>query len=165
MLCNPRLGPDAKTFRDSQRQGVLTSHQAEKIVNIAGIRTGDNVLYTGAADSMIEDAVKTCGTRLIVDRLKPWPLRVRNSADVALCFLSQGGTRDTIQALRIIRHYLRPGGRLVMWTTPDNSQHTASFGDHLKVVTATAGFTSMIVGRLPGETGRKILVATGILIK
>jgi hypothetical protein len=162
MLCTHRLSPNARVLKDSPRQSVLTSHQAEAIVNIAGLSNGDRIFFAGAADMVIEEAVKQCGARLIAGKLKPWPLGGRHSADVALCFLGQGGTQDTPQVLRMIHHCLRPGGRVVIWTPPNNSPHPANFSDHFKTVTQNAGFTSMIVGQLPGEEGWGILVATGV---
>jgi hypothetical protein len=51
---------------------------------------------------------------------------------------------------------------VVIWATPDDNQHPAISSDHLKEMTAKAGFTSMIVGRLPDAGRREMLVATGV---
>jgi hypothetical protein len=162
MLDPQRLCPNPTVWDDSHLQPVLTRNQAEKIVNIAGIRSGDNVLVAGAVEKMIEDAVKGLGARFINGIRRHRPGMAPKRADVALCFYVDG-QREPIPSMRNLCRCLRPGGRVVVWAAPVNNQPPSILKKHLQEAAAASGFTSMIVGQLPGEKGRVMIVATGIL--
>jgi hypothetical protein len=165
MLNMQLLNPPTVSLDDLQQGTSLTPRQAETIINIAGISPGDRVLYSGIADRTVAATVTGLGARFIAGKMKPWPATQRNRADVALCFISQLGPRETARSLRIFRRNLRPGGRMVMWTAPDRCHCASSLRDHFLELAGSAGFTSMIVGQLPPEEGRGMVVATGILNK
>jgi hypothetical protein len=165
MFNMPLLCPQTIALDDSQPRIFPTLSQAETIINVAGISAGDSVFYSGIIDRTMEAAVTGRGACFVPDNMKPWSVTDRNRADAALCFLSQLGTQETIQSLRILRRNLRPGGRMVMWTAPDQCCCASSLRDHFLELARRAGFTSMIVGQLPPEAGRGMVVATGILNK
>lgn len=163
MLNTPLTNPQTISSTDTQRHFSTTHSQAEKIVNIAGIGNGDSVFYSGIPDRTIQAAVTGLGARFVGGRTKFWPVSARFSADVALWSVSDRGPLQMVQSLRIARRYLRPGGRIVAWVIPDGHHRASSLRDRFQDLAGSAGFTSVIVGRLPLEAGVEMVVATGIV--
>ena len=159
------VNPKTRSLTGPQQRFDMTRSQAEKIVNIAGIGTGDSVLYAGIADRAVETIVTGLGARFVTGKENPWPAIARSRADIALVSIPAGGARRTNVALHLIRCHLRPGGRMVMWMTLDQGHCISEIRDPFLKLANGVGFTSMIVGQLSGEQECKMVVATGILNK
>jgi hypothetical protein len=159
------LNPQTIELDGWQQRTSLTAGQAGKIVNIAGIDTGDTVFFAGMPDGTLEAAVMARAARFVSGERAPWSGRDHNGADVSLCHVSELRSPETARLLRIFRRCLRPGGRMVIWTPPDRTFCSSSLTDQFQELADNTGFTSVIVGRLPSERGRGEVVATGILNK
>jgi SAM-dependent methyltransferase len=163
MLNTLLLSPRTTVREDPQPVAGVSYATAEKIVNIAGIVAGDRVMFFGGPDRMIEAAVADTGARFIAGNgtKRIWPLSSQGRADVVLCAVSAFGRDEPSAALRVIRHLLRPGGRLVLWAGSTRDQRTSVVAERLRQSISPAGFTSVIVGRIALDSGDMVL-GTGI---
>ena len=165
MLNTAAIGLYTAGFGGARRQYPLTRSQALRIVNIADIRSGGRVWYSGPPDRTMEAAVNGLGACIINGHPTAAPLTGIIAADVALGCLSAWQDGDAVQLLQAFRRCLRPGGRMAVWAVPDAHRSPSNLADRLPYLAGSAGFTSVIVGRLPPDRGRRIIVATGIINK
>ena len=165
MLNTEAIGLYTAGIGGARRQFPLTRSQALRLVNIADIRSGGRVWYEGRPDRTLEAAVYGLGARFIDG--KPGPRLPTGSvaADVALGCLSGWRGRDAVQLLQAFRRCLRPGGRMAVWAIPDAHRRASGLTGRLPDLAGGAGFTSVIVGRLPADRGQTMIVATGIINK
>jgi hypothetical protein len=152
----------ARPMSDAQSLPCRSPACAERIVRIAGIGAGVRVLYPGGPDTVMDAAVANAGARLMTgEDLGRTRFRMdRARADIVLCALAAPRLWEPVEHLRIIRRYLRPGGRLVVWTTPDPDRAATIIAVRLQRLIRAAEFTSIIVGRMPSDAG-DLVVATG----
>jgi hypothetical protein len=139
---------------------------AETIINISGLASGDRVLCGGDMGSAIETAAIATGARLLTAPASGETGRGRwlphARADVAL-FAVNNPWRGVWAEARFIHSYLRPGGRLVMWTAVDRKLDASIARGCFQRFVGRPMFTSAIVGQLPTGCG-VIVAATGIFV-
>jgi hypothetical protein len=157
------INPQKIVPNNAQRRFQLTPGLAQKIVKIAGIGAGDRVFYSGIADQTLEAMVMGTGARFVTGKAKPRPGRDRTRADIALGCIPRSVDQKIIAGLHLVRRRLRYGGRVVMWAALDHCHSVSTVRDRFLKLAGDTGFTSLIVGRLPGQKESKIVVATGIL--
>ena len=126
---------------------------AETMVNIAGIAPGDRVLLMGDAETLMATAIAAAGGEI---------LRKPSTVCDVILWASPSTGLDALLPNPFPRHWLRAGGRLVVWC---DTAGPASAGvqdpQRLRRALHASRFTSIIIGRLPAETGG-VVVATGI---
>ena len=120
VLCHERT-PAA----DLRHPPAVSRTFAERLVNIAGLCTGDRVLFLGDTGAAVKAAVSDAGARILSaadtfngSRWKEF--RIRQHFQVDTVVGAAEFYRQTLPAewLSTIRRHLRPGGRLVMWVNP-----------------------------------------------
>ena len=148
---------------------VASGTFADRMVGLAGLGYGDTVVCMGTPGIAVEAAVCDAGAHILsitaAARAGEWkPLRfVKHArADVALWAADALRQLALAESLAALRQRLRPGGRLVLWATPDRCRQGPGVSQRLHRLVDAAGFTSVIAGRLPSEKG-DVVVVTGIL--
>jgi hypothetical protein len=68
-----------------------------------------------------------------------------------------------IDIFHLLDGYLRPGGRLVVWTIPTHPGDTCTAKHRLAEFVGPPAFISAIVGQLPTDEGDAV-IATGIFV-
>jgi hypothetical protein len=150
---------------------VLTSDFYERIVRIAGIGSKDTIGYWGGGNAAIESLLGTMGVRnqiapicLDKNQLRKRQCNSANRADTILWDADGASWKNRFQTLSNLGRCLRPGGRVVLWRSSCDLRHGQSCPEAIERLLASAGFVSIIVGRLPGSA-MDALVATGVLVK
>jgi hypothetical protein len=142
-----------------------------RILNIAGIGAGDTVACLDGERAFVEKALSARGASIRAvsadfDAGREPKLRRKNDACIdAILWALDGFPRDNpVRTLANLRHSLQPGGRLVLWITSDNFHNRQVDPKRIDSLLVSAGFVSVIVGRLP-LNGQDAVVATGVLGK
>lgn len=150
---------------------VLTSEFYERIVRIAGIGSKDTIGYWGGGNAVIERLLSVIGVRnqiapicLEKNQLRKKQCNSANRADTILWDANGAFWKNRSQTLANLGRCLRPGGRLVLWRSSCDLHHRQPCQEAIERLLASAGFVSIIVGRLPGR-GMDAVVGTGILVK
>ncbi len=162
--CDPRPAP-----HELGLPAIGANDFISRIASIAGVGLGDEVMCAGAVGTAIESAVSARGAHLLpaatavaTAKGRPWPLRDHPRADVLLWAVSKAHPAALVETLGTLRNGLRTGGRLVLWMPLDGCCFETAGVEAMQRSFASAGFASVIVGRLASPSG-DILVATGIL--
>ena len=150
---------------------VLTGEFFDRIINIAGIGAGDTVVYLGGKNDFIETLLCSRGIRIQMAPTSPANNRLRKPqhhpaarADAILWYAEGFTWSNPSQTLAYLRQCLKPGGRLVLCRSSCNCRSRQARQQAMERLLATAGFVSVIVGRLPGHA-QDAAVATGVLGK
>ena len=148
---------------------MVANDFSNRIVNIAGIGPGDRVISIGVPGAAIETAVSargalltTAATAAATDRRRLWQSRAHPRADALLWAVNPDHQATLVNTLATLRHDLRTGGRLVLWMSLGGCDPATAGMQTIQRSIASAGFASVIVGRLAADAG-DVLVATGIL--
>jgi hypothetical protein len=136
---------------------------AEKLVNIAGLDNGKRVLCMGDIGPAVEAAVAGKGA-CIVNYLDGFGWRHHNRCDAIFWSTIISDDRLPTGSLNNAIYYLRFCGRLVMWGVLNHLGDFPWVSTRLQRFIQSAGFTSIIVGRIPMNI-EVIVVATGIFKK
>jgi hypothetical protein len=160
--CAPHVLEDAE---------VLTGEFYERIVRIAGIGSKDTIGYWGGGNAVMDRLLSVIGVRnqiapicLEKNQLRKKQCHSASRADTILWDANDASWKNRSQILANLGRCLRPGGRLVLWRSFYDPRHRQSCPEAIEMLLASAGFVSIIVGRLPGR-GMDAVVATGILVK
>lgn len=128
----------------------------ETIVNIAGVVPGDRVLLTGHTGGAIAATIAAAGGVVVEAAAFNWRQKPPKRFNVVLLTQTSPGL-----TLPLLRHWLQPGGRLVTWQFIGRGKDTEASRRRLRENLHAAMLTSIIIGRLPAESGEAI-VATGV---
>ena len=162
--CDPRPAP-----HELGHPAIVANDLISRIVGIAGVGPGDEVMVLGAVDTAIDSAVSARGAHLLPAATAaataeghPWPLRGQPRADALLWAVNKDHPAALVETLATLRDVLRTGGRRVLWMPLDGCCFETAGVEAMQRSFASAGFASVIVGRLASPSS-DILVATGIL--
>lgn len=168
---NPgRLHNRKVSAEDLGNMPVVSHIIAQKIINIAGLGRGDQVICQGNTGPAIEKAIEKNNANILTyasttdksDNPNKEPYRSSTYADALLwaSTLTRQGLPD--KPLMDVRQHLRLGGRLVMWATLSKYHDIPGVLKTIEGLLRRAGYNSIIVGHMPPELG-DIVVATAIL--
>lgn len=150
---------------------VRTSDFYNRILNIAGIGAGDAVACLDGERAFVEEALSARGALIRTISTASgagWGRKLRRKKDAcidAILWAVGGFPRDNpVRFLANLRHSLRPGGRLVLGIASENFYNRQVDSERIDSLLVSAGFVSVIVGRLP-LNGQGVAVATGVLGK
>jgi len=150
---------------------VCTSDFYNHILNIAGIGAGDTVACLDGERAFVQETLSARGACIrsistIFDAGRGRKLLCKKDArtDAILWAVNGFSQVDPVQTLGILKNNLRTGGRLVLWIPSDVFHDEKIRPERIDSLLISAGFVSVIVGRLP-LNGQDAIVATGVLGK